>query len=621
MQIAQIVPKVGTQDEGIFDYAIPPQLLPGIKPGLLVEIPFHGRKLEGIIIGLKSKSRISNLKSIIRIIDPMPVVEKTQIKLAQWMADYYLESLGKTLFEFIVPPAKRTIKKIKDSIIHAPAVKIEKSKSSKKYLIVSDFSIRLNFYLAAIKRTINRNQTVIILIPDLELLPIFIKYLKESIVVLHAGLTKTERWLRWHRIRENKAKIIIGSQSALFAPAKNLGLIIIDQEENETYKNDRSPRFHAVKVAEQLSKLTAANLVLGSVTPRVETYFSGLKGTVKIIQKVSKFHDRAKKTPQNTIVDMNFEKYVISNLLEKEIENTLNQKQKILLVLNRKGEGTKFACPDCNWIALCEKCGLPLIPQKTENVCFRCQKSYSPPETCPRCHSVHLKPMGLGTARLRKFLGDLFPEAKVIQVEKETDGRELRSKWDIAITTTYGLKFSWPKIKLVSIIDADQGLNFPDFSSPQKTFQNLYKFLRIGERGIIQTHLPENYVIKSLAQLNYEKFFLEELSQRQKYGFPPATRLVRLLLKDANKEEILKETSRIYKKISLLITNNRLPLTISPPHPCFIEKERGKFRYQIVLKIVNRQSSSGTPIPPDLKNLLRSLPKGWIIDIDPVNLL
>ncbi len=479
---------------------------------------------------------------------------------------------------------------------------------NKKYLIIGDFQTRLKFYLAAIQKTLTKNHSIIILVPDLSLISYFTRYFKNPYSILHAGLKKTERWLEWNRIREGKVKIIIGSQSALFAPVKNLGLIIIDQEENETYKNDRSPRFHAVRVAEELSRLARTNLVLGSILPRVETYHQAIKGKYQILKK------SALASKNITIVDMNSEKYVISNTLEKEIENTLIQKQKILLVLNRKGEGTKFSCTDCGWIALCEKCGLPLIPQRAENVCYRCEKSSPPPLSCPKCRGVHLKPMGLGTARLKKFVTDLFPKAKIIQVEKESDGRLVRYNWDIAITTIYGLKFSWPKIGLVGIIDADQGLNFPDFSSPQKTFQNLYKFLRIGERGIVQTHLPENYCLRALAGLNYERFFLDEITQRRKFAFPPFNRLVRLLFKNADEEKAKKETVRIYQS---LITNHFPLTTISRPHPAFISKERGKYRYQIVIKI----SSLRSKFSNQLKDTLRTLPKGWIIDVDPVNLL
>lgn len=561
MQIAQIVPKIRTKDEGIFDYAIPPDLLPMIQPGILVEIPFHGRKLEGIVIGLKRYSLISHLSSLISVVDSVPAIDDIHIKLAKWMSEYYLEPLGKTLFENIVPPAKRTIKKVLSSNLTARTLKINKGKSI-KYLMIGDFRARLSFYLKAIKRTIAQNKSVIILVPDLALIPYFTKNLKDQIAILHAKMTKTQRWLEWNKIRHGEINIVIGSQSALFAPVKNLGLIIIDQEENETYKNDRSPRFHAVTVAEQLSKLTAVNLVIGSLVPRIEIYYQAINGKYHILShKDNRVHN-------NTTVDMNSEKYIISNTLEKEIEKTFSNKQKVLLVFNRKGEGTKFSCPDCGWIALCEKCGLPLIPQKSENICYRCGKSFVQPTACQKCYGVHLKPMGLGTKGLKKFLSDLFPDARIIQIEKDIDDRLVRSDWDIIITTTYGLKFKWPKIGLVGIIDADQGLNFPDFSSHQKTFQMLYKFLSVGERGIVQSHLSENYVIRALSGIDYKKFFLDEIVQRKKHQFPPFTQLVRLLYKDKDLEKVKKETARVYGLLRSAIRDKQYG--ISPPYPAFI---------------------------------------------------
>jgi len=607
MQIAQIVPKVRTLNTAVFDYAIPPEILPMIKPGILVEIPFHGRKIEGVVIGLKRSSQISDLKSLISIVDPEPVVDKIHIELAKWMTDYYLAPLGKTLFENIVPPAKRIIKKSNNYITFYPAAQKVEKKESKKYLIVSNFPSRLRFYLKAIEKTLSRSQSAIIIVPDLSIIPYFTKQLTKPVSVLHSGLTRTQRWLEWDKIRAGKIKIIIGSTSTLFAPAQNLGLIIIDQEENETYKNDRSPRFQAIKVAEKLVEFSGANLILGSITPRLETFWQALKGKYKILKQ------DPSRSNKISIIDMNFEKQSISVPLQNRIDEMIKNKKKTLLILNRKGEGTKFSCPDCGWISLCEKCGLPLIPQKSENVCFRCEKTFEIPENCPKCQSIRLKPMGLGTTRLKKFAADFWPEAKVVQIEKDLDGANLRQNWDITIATSYALKFQFPSIGLVGIIDADQGLNFPDFHSAEKTFQIFYKFLKIGERGIIQTHLPENYVISDLAKLDYDKFFLDELENRKKSQFPPFVQLIRLLYKNEDESVCKEETQRIYHDLNKLITDDRLPITILGPSPAFIKKERNKFRYQIIIKLKKRNQG--------LNNFLLTLPKGWIVDVDPVNLL
>lgn len=609
MQLAQIVPKIRTQKETIFDYSIPPEILPQVKAGILVKIPFHGRDIEGIVVDIKRSSPINILKPISEVIDPVPAVDEIHLKLACWMADYYLEPLSKTLFENIVPPAKRIIKKISFINKNLPHTSNTKNKSYKKYLIVADFSSRMQFYLKAINNTIAKQKSVIILLPDLSLIPYFSKYFKNSIEILHAKMTRSERWRKWDLIRQNNPKIIIGSQSALFAPVKNLGLIIIDQEENETFKNSRSPRFHFVKAAEKLSQLSAVNLILGSLTPRIETFNRALKGDFKLLKiKMPVI------LPKITIVDMNYEKYIISNTLEKQIDYTLQNNQKILLVLNRKGEGTKFSCLDCGWIAHCPKCGLPLIPEKFQNICFHCQINLPHPEKCPKCQGINLKPMGIGTSRLKKFLTDLFPKINIVKIEKEIYESNIQKSWQIAIVTTFALKFNLPNIGLVGIIDTDQGLNFPDFSSSEKNFSTFYKFLKVGERGIIQTHLPQNYLFKSLARLDYERFFLDEMINRKKFSFPPFVRIIRLLYKNQDEVQVNIETQRVYEMLKQTVSDNQS--SVSPPYWPFIKKERGKFRRQIIIKIRPVKKLSD-----EEKEFLKSLSKGWILDVDPLNIL
>ncbi|OGD56412.1 primosomal protein N' [Candidatus Berkelbacteria bacterium RBG_13_40_8] len=606
MQIAKIVPNVKTRDEGVFDYAIPPEILPMIKIGVLVEIPFHGRNIEGIVIDIKRTSPIPNLKEIVKVIDSRPVVDEIHIKLAQWMSDYYLEPFSKCLFENIVPVAKRSVFSESNHIsFSARAENAKKIKNnSYRYLALGDFQYRLKIYLKAIEKTISRKKQVIVLVPNLETIPYFVRHINSSISILHSGLTRTQRYLEWQRIREGKVNIIVGSNSALFAPTADLGLIVIDQEENETYKSYQSPRFHAVKTAEKLAEIFGANLILGSISPRVETYFDALKGGFKILKDKDDKKDI-------TTVDMNFEKGILSQPLQKAIEETLEQKKKVILVLNRKGEGTKFSCADCGWILKCEKCGLPLIPQKTDSVCYNCEKNFTLPESCPKCRGINLKPFGMGTKKLEKFVKDFWPKAKTVIIEKNS--YDDTHDFDIAIATSFALKFSFSNVGLVGIIDADQPLNFPDFHSAEKTFVTFFKFLLIGERGILQTHLPENHVIRSLAKMKYDNFFLDELENRRKSSFPPFTHLTRLLYKNADEEICRKETERVFK----LLHAKRYTLNaILGPAPCFIKKERNKFRYQIIIKspsLISHYSS--------LIAIIRSLPKGWIVDVDPVNLL
>lgn len=595
MQIAKIVPRIRTSGDGVFDYSIPPQILPDIKIGILVLVPFRGRKVEGIVIDIKRYSKFDTLKPIISIIDKIPAIDKVHTELARWMSNYYLAPFSKTLFENIVPPAKRTIKKQADNVMNAQAK--TRNSSAKKYLIVADFQTRLKFYLQAIEKTLERNQQIIILVPDLAFIPYFERLVKSKISILHSNLTKTERWLEWDKIRRGDTKIIIGSNSALFSPVKNLGLIIIDQEENDTYKNDQSPRFHALTVAGELSCLTAANLVIGSVCPRVETYFGAQEGKY-LLQK------NPKSAEDVSIVDMNFERRIISQPLENKINKTLEAGKKVILVFNRKGEGRSFSCKDCGWSQTCPECKLPLVPSVSHGFCANCEKSFSLATTCPMCRSSNLASAGLGTGRLASIVKKIWPGLKISRLEKDSSDSE---DWDIAIATSFALKKEFRNIGLVAILDLDQNQNLPDFFISGKTFETYYKFLRIGDTGLIQTHTPEQELIKSLGKLDYEEFYQTELKTRKKYSIPPFGRLIRLVFSHPDEKTCQEESDEIARKIKPFLKQEHL----LGPNPTFRAKRHNKFSYQIMIKFEK--------LPIELKNILENLPSGWIVDVDPIS--
>jgi len=601
MQIAQIVPKVRTGGEGVFDYAIPPAILPDIKIGILVLVPFNNRKIEGIVVAIKRSSAIKNLKPIITIIDFMPVVDEIHIRLARWMANYYLAPFSKCLFENIVPPAKRILKK-QDSAINTQIIK-SSSRLAKKYLIVTNFSTRLKFYLQMIKKTLEMGKQVLILVPDLNLVPFFAKFIKNRISILHAGLSHTQRWQEWDKIRRGEVSIVVGSNSALFAPVNNLGLLIIDQEENETYKNDQMPRFHVVSVAEELAKLTTARLVIGSITPRIETYFEAVKNNGLLEKDL-------KTRPNIALVDMNFERQALSLPLRNKIEEAMVQKQKILLVLNRKGDGSKFGCSNCGWTKFCPQCRLPLVLSEQKMLCRHCEKDWPIIEQCPQCQSFHLRSFGITTKSLEKMLHDFWPKVRTVRIEKNIN-KPFDHNWDIAIATNFALKFNFPPIHLVGIIDADQSLNFPDFRSAEKTFQFFYKFLRIAKEGIIQTHLPENQILKNLANFNYAKFFSTEIIHRQKSDFPPFARLIRLLYRNLDKEIVQQESQKIYHALS---SHCAPSLKVIGPSSPFISQKRNYHYQQILIKFQKR-------LPEEIEHILKILPRGWTVDVDPYDLI
>lgn len=610
MQIAQVVPKVRTRSEGIFDYAIPPQLLAELKIGLFVLVPFARRNVEGIVVDIKRSSKIDNLKSIIAIIDSTPVVDQTHIDLAKWMSSYYLTDLSKTLFESIVPPAKRAIKKLSDikgddiDIDHIQ-VKPKNAKNSREYLIMADFAKRLKFYKRAISKTLTQGHQVIILVPDLSLISDFSSIIGGEITELHAGLTLTERWTNWDSIRRNHAKIIIGSNSAVFAPAPNLGLVIIDQEENETYKSDQAPRYNTLKVAQKLGQLTGTDLIIGSATPSYTTYWEARYKKYLYIDK-----DIAK--PDIAIVNMNFEHSILSHPLQEKLDEIIDQNKKAILVLNRKGEGSRLTCSDCGWIYNCPDCGLPLVPNLNNMTCHNCEKDFVLASTCGKCQSTNIKIGGMTTAKVEKLIQKIYPNIKTIRIEKDHP-IDINSPWQIAIVTNFALKSITDRVDLVVILDADQSLNFPGFRTQEQSFQTFYKFLMLGKSALIQTHLPESELIRDLASLNYESAFEQETHNRQKFKFPPFTSLIKLVFRDATVEKCQTESKKLAEKLKSIIATNKLDTQILGPSPSFNSRQKKYFYYQIILKFSRRSGP--------IDEILKKLPKGWTIDVDPFDII
>ncbi|AKM82589.1 TPA: primosomal protein N' [Candidatus Berkelbacteria bacterium] len=601
MQIAKVIPKVKTSGDGIFDYSIPPEILPQIKCGVLVEVPFHGRTIEAIVMDIRRSSQIQILKPIIKIIDPNPVIDNLHLKLAKWMSDYYLAPLGQTLFENIVPSAKRTIKKNESEIAVQPS---SLNLTNNRFLIIADFSRRLKFYLQAIEKTIKRKQSVLILIPDLSLIDYFAPKLKD-LIILHANLTKTERWIAWDKARRKPFSIVIGSQSALFAPINNLGLIIVDQFESLSFKNDRSPRFSTVETAKKLTEFSKANLIIGSLTPDIENFYQAQKN-YKILK-----HNFLK--PKIEIIDTSNAKSILSETLKKNIEKNLFDKKKTLLVFNRKGEGNYYTCTNCNWIFNCKQCDLPLRPFENKAVCQRCDKTFDLPTNCEKCHGINLKKTGLGTRKLSKIIKDNWPKSTIINLEK--DGDELTNDFDIAIATNYALKLNLPKIDLVAILDMDSYLYLPDFKSAENAFDTYYKFLKISDQGLIQTSRPDAGLSKSLAALDYESFFNHEINLRRKESFPPFTKMINLIFQNEDEEICKKDSIKTAKSLNGLKSNSTEieSLEILGPNPAFVFKKLNKSRWQIIIKHKN-------VLPENIRAFLLKQ-RNVIIDVDPVDLI
>ena len=612
MQYAQIVVNSKTTQREIFTYSIPPELLPQIRLGILVLVPFRGRQIEGVIVDIKKKKppqlNIGQIKKIKAILDPNPVVDESRLKLAQWMSDYYLGSLGETLFYNLVPAAKRVAKNLK--ISDQPPKPKSYQPFSKPILLFAPYHSRLHAYKKILKK-LKPDQQAIILVPDLAVANYFLESLtSHKISFIHSNLTLTKRYTEWLNIRQGKTNIILGSISALFAPAQNLKLIIIDQEENDAYFFDRSPYFHASKVARKLAELTGAKLILGSSAPTIESFYETKLNQFQLI--------KGKFSPiKAEIVDLNNQNRIISWELEQAISQTLIRQGKIILFINRKGVGRILICRDCQNRFLCPNCAVPLIPTKNQLICHHCSTKTTIPTRCPHCHGTNLAIFGLTTERAKTEIKRLFPKARILRLEKQTKEEffldletlhRLEAGTDIIIGTSYIIKSLVKKADLVGIVLAEQNLNFGDFRAGERVFQLTSKILHLGRKSIIQTFIPEHPIIKLLAKNDYEGFFNYEMKHRREHLFPPLVSILKILIKHQNQEKVRQKTKKFYRILKKSLSKKLFQL--NPPVAPTLAKRHNQYQYNIIIKF-----------PKDLKinQYLPEPPTGVTYQRDPAS--
>ncbi len=400
-------------------------------------------------------------------------------------------------------------------------------------------------YVSLIKEVISRGKNAILLVPEISLteqiINIFYDYFGSDVAILHSGLSISEKYDEYVKILEGKIKIVIGTRSAIFAPLENIGIIIIDEEHSDTYKQDNTPRYNALQIAEQRCLYHNAPLVLGSATPSLESMARAKKGVYKLL----KMNNRAisKSMPECIIVDMSEEakkrNFIISEELDKEIKNTISRNEQVLLLLNRRGFSTIITCSNCGYTYRCPHCEISLTYHKTSNSlrCHYCGFTKIKDDICPECHEKGLNFLGLGTEKLEEFIKEKY-NTKVLRMDADTTANKgmhekiikaFRNKEASILLGTQmiskGLDF--PDCTLVGIINADATLNIPDFRSSERTFELISQAAGRSGRGekigkvIIQTFNPDNDTIKAIKNYDYEGFYNNEMNIRKVLKYPP----------------------------------------------------------------------------------------------------
>ena len=415
---------------------------------------------------------------------------------------------------------------------------IEKNNYEEFLLYGVTGSGKTEVYLQLIEKAINLNKTAIVLVPEISLTPQMIdrfiaRFKKEEIAVLHSKLSIGERYDEWNKIKEGKARIIIGARSAIFAPTENIGIIIIDEEHDSSYKSEAVPKYDAKEIAKKIAKENGCPLVLGSATPDLTTFYKTQKGKITLLKLTKRANNS--NLPHVDIVDLKMElangnRSMLSYKLHDAIEQNLKEKRQTILFLNRRGYSTFIMCRDCGYTVKCKNCNISMTYHRTENKlkCHYCGYEENVVTVCPECHSTKIRYFGTGTQKLEQEINKIFPTASTIRMDidtvtKKNSHEEILKKFrdeniDILIGTQMVVKgHHFPNVTLVGVIAADSSLNIDDYRANERTFQILTQVAgRAGREKlpgnvIIQTYNPDNFAILCAKQQNYEMFYNTEI--------------------------------------------------------------------------------------------------------------
>jgi primosomal protein N' (replication factor Y) len=817
-----------------FHYSVPPELLPDVRGGQLVVVPFGARRLQGVVWGVHDRSPVAETKDLYEIADPTPVLSPAQMELAEWISRTYLAPLVDAVLLMLPPGLTRSARvtvslnpeaslpedldsgqqsvldllaregeldlrtlgrkldskdidslvdrlvrrgvllkrsrlaeprvrpktekvahlcvelteeveealrraRLQRAILHyldeagsaafsdiraevggtsaalraleqKGLVEVEEQEVWRDPLQGRTFvpsvpprltvaqerawreiegsldregpdifllhgvtgSGKTEIYLRTLEDVLNRGQQAIVLVPEIALTPQTIRRFAARfpgrIAVMHSQLSMGERYDGWRRVRDGTVDVVIGSRSAIFAPVPRLGLIVIDEEHEWSYKQDMMPRYHARDVAIKLAEITNCKLIMGTATPDVVTYYRAQRGRYKLlhlpkrimghrkrieeqraehhldhartgmVREVGEGYDEAMymELPPVQVVDLRQElragnRSIFSRALREAMGETLDAGEQVILFLNRRGATTFVICRDCGYVMKCKRCEVPLTYHSFDDdlVCHHCNWRTFLPDACPHCWSGRIKQFGTGTQKVETATRRLFPEARIVRWDRDTTRGKashekilekfIKHQADVMIGTQMIAKgLDLPLVTLVGVLSADTSLRLPDFRAGERTFQLLTQVAGragrsiLGGKVIVQTYSPEHYCIQAASRHDYESFYEQEMEFRRQQGYPPYARMVRLVFVHRDPERCEEETGRMRRALEHEIARLGLPgLDLIGPAPAYLSRLRGSYRWHLIVRGHE---------PHALLERMTFGP-GWRVDVDPVNML
>jgi len=575
---------VGLPIEGPFDYWVDETLRAQIAVGKRVRIPFGGRKRIGYVVGQADKSRFpgGRLKPIFSVIDATPILNDELLQLTREVSIYYGCSWGEAI-ETSLPKALRS-----GMTIDLPVTEnfLGQKTSLHQIILLQDLNRKQgwDFLSENIRQSIAAGQDVIVLVPEITVLNFMAEMLKkisDKVIILDRKLAAKEELNNWLMAGAKEAKIVLGTRSAVFAPVHHLGLMVVIEEDHQSYKQEQSPFYHGRDVALMRAGKNDCRVILENCAPCPEVWWQAKKGTMKLLSFSTE------KSAGMQIVDMTDYKsrksVLISVPLRNAIEKTVRAEGKVILFLNRKGFSTMTKCPQCQFILQCPRCetNLSYLYAQKKMTCGRCNYRADLPELCPQCRSSYLRSSGIGIEKLESELARIFPKYRLGLYDRDT--KNLPVQFDILIATQAILRLQNQfSVELIGAIHMDSELNHPDFRSAHKTFSLLIQLRQMTkEKFIVQTRLPENYCFKSAAKMDFKGFYREEIKFRRQLGLPPFNHLVSIIVRAAQEKAAFEQVNIFYRKMQDTLKRG---IMVTEPQPDVMPKLRGKYRFMILVK-------------------------------------
>lgn len=638
MYYYDVVPwRVTSQDKESLTYSAKQP----VKIGQIVQIPLGSKSGIGLVISKTTRPKFATKELLPRDEPPLPT---ELVATLRWMATYYATPAPVVLQTILprglerkrravvpaLPQQGRDLSPLKLSVAQTKALKTLKTSTGTAILHGETGSGKTLIYRELIKHQLEQGKSSLLLVPEIGLTPQAAsdyRDLTEHIFVTHSGLTEAQRHQVWLNILQHESPIVvIGPRSALFSPLKKLGVVIIDEEHEPTYKQDTSPKYHTQTVAAHLTRQHSAQLILASATPRIQDKYLASQRQAAVVTMPPLFTSKPDIiTIDRTNRDAFSRSPYMSNRLLSAIEDSLANSKQSLLYLNRRGTAPVVLCEQCGWHALCPRCdiGLTLHHDHNQLKCHQCGYNQPVPKHCPDCAFPDVRFRGVGTKKLENDLNKLFPGARIARFDSDSiKGEKLherydslyQGKFDIIIgTQSIARSLDLPLVDTVGVISADSELLLPDFSAAERTFQLLYQVIgRVGRTSgqgtvVIQTYNPDHPAIKFATAHDYEGFFRHELKHRQEFAYPPHVHLLGFVVSYRSRANAKDKAQALTRNLA------GRKLTVLGPTPAFYERQGRNYRWLVVAKSKSRSK---------LLTLAREFRSKHIqVDIDPSNLL